>query len=309
MMIKQKSLIKSYFFWFIWVFGIFSCLTAMILIQRALENQDGYYSCHPTFLPTCLETLFNNMKIPLGILTATVTIAGFWTLLFRSEQTAKQIEVTIENNIYKNYIDHKKDFFLLLKTIEDELGGKFIDSTAFYYRLFPTNSRLSFSPIGDERFISIIVSSHMSSISHLKECIIKNATLNSNEYITYFNDDKMQIEKKEPLIILETLSTEIYNFINLTQEAFKNMHYIKNYPIGIEKSDLSMFYGTQRIGKEKETNLLNKSIHERYFIIQKLLLFSEFPTETVIDSIKPWNEIVHGSLLIHIQKTLVKHLT
>lgn len=88
----------------------------------------------------CFSEFLNIFKFPISIAMATLTLAGFVAVIFRSQQTAIQIQETINQNTFKNYIDHKKQFMEILKGFEEQYEVSFFSKDALYIKLFPFNS-------------------------------------------------------------------------------------------------------------------------------------------------------------------------
>jgi len=173
MMAKQETLSQCPWFKSIWIIGLALALTSAILISIQMGNSPNYTRCEAFFLPHCLESLILNMKFPLGLATITVTIAGFRALLFRSNQTAKQIEVTLTNNTYTNYITHKKAFLQLLEDFEKKHNVTFSKDNGIYERLFSDNNKASFDAIGNNEFINSAIKNY----TYLCDLLNKNLDL------------------------------------------------------------------------------------------------------------------------------------
>ena len=101
---------------------------------------------------TCFTDALEIFKFPIQAFTAGIALATLRALVFRSEQTAKQIENSLRQideaknqNTYKNYFDHKKDFYDFLASLEDDFGIKFRNVHEMYGYLFPKNTPNNFS--------------------------------------------------------------------------------------------------------------------------------------------------------------------
>jgi hypothetical protein len=101
----------------------------------------------PCFAASCFEEFLVIFKFPFQVFAAGLALAAIRGMVFRSEQTARQIDETIKQNTFKNYFDHKKDFFDLLKSLEDTYQIIFIDKKTLYEKLFPGNSPANFDII------------------------------------------------------------------------------------------------------------------------------------------------------------------
>lgn len=99
-----------------------------------------FLSCNSLGGLNCTEGFKNDSYIPSLILTLTITAAGFWALIFRSDQTTKQIAVAIDHNTFNNFISHKKTFIELLEDLEKDKDYKIEGKSGLYKKLFPINS-------------------------------------------------------------------------------------------------------------------------------------------------------------------------
>lgn len=88
----------------------------------------------------CFSGILDVFKFPIAVATAFFALAGFVAVVFRSQQTAIQIQETINQNTFKNYIDHKKQFMEMLKGFCEQYKVKFSDQEVLYSKLFPLNS-------------------------------------------------------------------------------------------------------------------------------------------------------------------------
>jgi hypothetical protein len=132
-----NSLLHSSFFWILWMIGLtlaFYIATEIYVTNELLNTCNSFWS-----LP-CLNNFLPAMKLPIGILTATVTLVGIWSLIFRSQQTAKQIELTLQSNTYDQYRAHKNDFKEVLDDLEKSFKVSFINPFRLYQLIYPNNN-------------------------------------------------------------------------------------------------------------------------------------------------------------------------
>ncbi|WP_299660770.1 hypothetical protein [uncultured Psychromonas sp.] len=94
----------------------------------------------------CTEEFVISSYVPSLILTLTITTAGFYALIFRSDQTTKQIAITTENNVFNNFVAHKKEFVELLESFEKDTACTIKNKRGLYKSLFPDNcpTKMSF---------------------------------------------------------------------------------------------------------------------------------------------------------------------
>lgn len=89
---------------------------------------------------SCMASVMDVLKLPIAMLTAVFAVAGFYAVVFRSQQTSIQIQETLNQNIFKNYLDHKKQFMDMLKGFEEQHHAKFFNKDELYVKFFPKNS-------------------------------------------------------------------------------------------------------------------------------------------------------------------------
>lgn len=145
-----NSLLHSSFFWFLWMAGL--SLSSFIATEIYLANE-LLYACNSFWSLSCLNNFLPAMKLPIGILTATVTLVGIWSLIFRSQQTAKQIELTLKSNTYDQYRSHKDDFKEVLSDLEKTFGVSFINPFRLYQLIYPHNNPQSVSFTHHEKYL------------------------------------------------------------------------------------------------------------------------------------------------------------
>lgn len=112
-------------------FALFIGLIVVLFLYNDLKfcpTPDGYAKALDIF------------KLPTSILTFGLTLAGFRAVVFRSNQTKKQIDLSIEQQVFKNYIDHKKEFMNVLSALENTHNIKIKGQLYLYEKIFPLNS-------------------------------------------------------------------------------------------------------------------------------------------------------------------------
>lgn len=68
------------------------------------------------------KNFYELYKIPLGLLTASPVTAGIAAVIHRSEETAKQIQLTKDKNNFENYIKHNELFNQVVTSFTSEGG-------------------------------------------------------------------------------------------------------------------------------------------------------------------------------------------
>ena len=130
----------------------FALLTPLILgaalfLASAFYN-DNYEVCLSS---KCINYFFELYKYPLSLLGLSVPLTAIAAALHRSEEASQQIEETLRQNRFNNYIKHKEDFFDLLEKLESRCSCKFSDPLDLYTKIFPNNNYLSFSFIAHNK--------------------------------------------------------------------------------------------------------------------------------------------------------------
>lgn len=90
--------------------------------------------------PTCYNSIFTNFKFPLGAAAAGLSLMGLTGAFFRSEQTERQMQATLQQNVYTNYVTHRKEFFALLEGLEKTYPINFLSKPLVYKQVFPDNN-------------------------------------------------------------------------------------------------------------------------------------------------------------------------
>ena len=186
-MAKHDSILKCKVFWTLGGVGLFLAVVCAAIINYQLSKSPLYSTCEAFFLPHCLENLVSNMRVPIGILTVTLTLLGFWALIFRSGQTARQIELTsnqieltINHNTFTNFLAHKKAFMELLGGLEEEYEVRFSNKENLYRKLFPRNAPNNVDFTGHEEGVIFLIGRYNELEEEFREIrgIIKDNIIN-----------------------------------------------------------------------------------------------------------------------------------
>ena len=89
---------------------------------------------------SCYERALEIFSLPLSVMAGGMGLAAFRATIFRSNQTREQINETITQNTFKNYIEHKKELMTLLDMFESAHGVTVVNRPYIYKTLFPNNS-------------------------------------------------------------------------------------------------------------------------------------------------------------------------
>ncbi|MEZ8274022.1 hypothetical protein AB6C54_23405 [Vibrio splendidus] len=87
---------------------------------------------------TGLEYFWKTFHIPLTIASSSLPLVGLVALNHRSEQTAKQIEVAQEQNIFTNYYKHREEF---IKYVDNQLPDREVNTLHAHRVLFPNSKK------------------------------------------------------------------------------------------------------------------------------------------------------------------------
>jgi len=109
---------------------------ALLLVATSISN-NNFTMC---FSSECINNFFELYKFPLSILGLSVPLTAIVAALHRSEEAHLQIEETLKQNTFNNYIKHQEEFFKLLEKIESKCSCRFTDPLTLYRRIFPKNN-------------------------------------------------------------------------------------------------------------------------------------------------------------------------
>jgi len=110
---------------------IFSLLTIII-------SNDLYVICSSL---DCIKNFSYYLELPFKIASSGLAIAGFIAIIHRSEQTKSQIKLALDQNKFKNFIDHRAEFYKVITEIENDFKNiKVQNKPLFYKKLFPNNT-------------------------------------------------------------------------------------------------------------------------------------------------------------------------
>lgn len=136
---NERTLGRDWLFWLCLGVGSLIAIVSTYFILQA----DGLNAC-PSY--TCFNMSLEIFSFPIQAFSAGLVFAALRGIVFRSEQTARQIEEAIKQNVFKNYFDHSKGFLDVLDSVEQKYSIVFVDKKLMYKRFFPANSPFFFSP-------------------------------------------------------------------------------------------------------------------------------------------------------------------
>lgn len=88
----------------------------------------------------CFTEILDIFKLPISFAAAGLAGAAFRATIFKSNQTQFQLTQTAQQNVFRNYIDHKNEFIEMLEKFEKVNNVKILDKTRVYRGLFPNNN-------------------------------------------------------------------------------------------------------------------------------------------------------------------------
>ena len=94
------------------------------------------------FTAICFSNILIIFKFPLAVISSGIALAAFRSVMFRSEQAAKQMQELIRKNKFSDFLEHKKEFIRFTSEIESEQEGNlyFANKDVLYSNLFPKNN-------------------------------------------------------------------------------------------------------------------------------------------------------------------------
>lgn len=141
---KDKPLFHNiYFNISLWGGIILSVITSIFIVANS--------ELHWCFKAACFTKFLDIFNFPIKLMSASIFLSGFIALIHRSEQTRYQIEISTNQFLFKNFIDHKKEFIDLLLLMESDFKVRIKDKSILYKSLFPNNNaqRVEFISTGE----------------------------------------------------------------------------------------------------------------------------------------------------------------
>lgn len=274
---SNKPMHKSIAIWLISLVGISWAGISMYLINQSLAHLSP---CTPFHSPNCLNNLMINMKYPFSILTATITLVGFWALIFKSNQTTKQIELTINHNTFNNFIAHKKSFAELLAGIETQFNCELYNINSLYDEIFPLNTPTNICFDGDSEYVEGIENRY-------KALLVK------------FAEKALDIIKLDPRIDPEIglVVSNVEDFIHIDKQMKELMKLIEHNVIEIKMTEL------KRVSYHETDEQGECITHTK---VPADLLNMLFAVSCLIEKLSKFSNIYHDDRLLMIPMELVE---
>ncbi|MCO1335967.1 hypothetical protein MO867_16660 [Microbulbifer sp. OS29] len=221
---------------FIWTFWLAVVLVVIIKIT-ILISLNGYEDCYTS---TCLNNYLNHNQPLFKVVTATIAILTIIGLIFRTNQTARQIEHEQRKTEFSHYFEHKKMFFDALKTLEKENGVRFKNRNSLYSHWFHEsaidNFDISLSNHADAplNVARLFEETRLTIKKTLRQGILSEETLKQVKYSFETCFRFLSIETDEPLF--DEIFKEQKKIENITQIIFDTLNTI----LSLSNNDLTI---------------------------------------------------------------------
>lgn len=183
---KDKSLKDNYLFWLPLAVGVVISLVSVLLMSTSVSS---------TFCISaqCFSNFLIMYAFPVKVMSGALIVSGFVAVVHRSEQTKYQIDISISQNVFKNYIDHKKEFIDILEKLESGHDVVFKNKTGLYNNIFPFNSvqNVEFDSRGkgnDEPHMKNLLREHNKSIQGYNELVKFPANEHEENYLRWLSN-------------------------------------------------------------------------------------------------------------------------
>lgn len=233
--LNHKPLSQSRLFWLTFIFGILAAIATTIVIT----SNNKFIGCADV---QCFSNFLEYFAVSIKILSATFFVAGFVAVIHRSKQTHHQIEISLKQNSFKNYLDHKAELAAVLYAFEEEFQVEVKGKHSLYRKLFPRNSTQEVSFLthadndGDIFIDNKITNFHkcVDKYNEFGEAYINKEGIKPNQYFTPWLADYLLLTME--LGFYEKSTNKIHSdwYGHLTPDLFKGI------PKDIEKHILTL---------------------------------------------------------------------
>lgn len=131
---SEKSLFKLPSFWF---WGLVPLIIAILLGYKMYDSTSMLFDFDYDGVVSFVQTF----KIPISISALSFPLIALIATNHRSEQSAHQIKLAMEQNSFTNYFKHKEEFNKFIISLEKELHIEFIKTNEFYNNIFSNSSK------------------------------------------------------------------------------------------------------------------------------------------------------------------------
>ncbi|WP_445012006.1 hypothetical protein [Vreelandella stevensii] len=143
----EKSLKKLWLFWLVIIIPIFFGLV-MILTTLPFSHSFSWDT------EGVIEFL-SLSKLQLSIISLAIPFGTVVAVMHRSEQTAKQIQISQEQSRFKNFYEHRSSFLDEFGLIADKVGMEKRDVSFLYKKLFINVTEYDYRPFFPEEWYSL----------------------------------------------------------------------------------------------------------------------------------------------------------
>ncbi|WP_041522043.1 hypothetical protein [Gilvimarinus agarilyticus] len=169
----------------------------------------------------------------------TLSILGFYATIYRSYQTAEMLNQTEINNTFRNYLEHKNNFYKLIENFNEKSEDLHVyDSNQLYGKCFPSNSHIDFSPIDNRNnFLETAIDSY-------------------NEWI----DRALIFCQEIPNDLTTSEGDEHDEYISLIRDFLRLMLSVRTEPNILIKIDENYIDSLESVSNDKRRTLLENPI-------------------------------------------------
>jgi len=211
------------------------------------------------------------LGIPLSAIAAAVHRSEEASLQIRTSQ--KQLDETLKQNKFNNYIKHKEEFAGLLERIELICNCKFNDPLFLYKQIFPKNSyqRVSFNAhgIGDFNFLPnkfmtdlksnlwelvTVLYDDASGHEKLMDAVFNIHEMTKTLQLSRANDTQYSLESKK-LIWPDNFSTTSFNHLKYIIKSLTSFSSFEE-PNNEKRDNALALMKSQGSGKTKLSNIM-----------------------------------------------------
>jgi hypothetical protein len=88
----------------------------------------------------CFSNFLEIFDVPIKIVSTSMALAAFVAVIDRSNKTKHQIDLSISQNVFKNFLDHRAEFYKTLDDLTADNDNCFKNRGVLYTILFPNNN-------------------------------------------------------------------------------------------------------------------------------------------------------------------------
>lgn len=264
-----KKLAQSTVFKFAFYFPIF---VGVVLSLVIMYNNPDYPPCWSS---ECFNNFFELYKYPISVAGLSIPLCAIAAAVHRSEETSRQISLTqsqlnetLTQNKFSNYIKHKEDFLELLGNMESVCKCKFTDPIGIYNKIFPKNNYLSLDfkahPKSDTQRSNKLLETLQQDLWSAETVLFEPAP-SENQYVALIVDLHGLTEQLQ-LNHHEQSDSKLTWPENFADTSYKNLQYIVNGLVSFSSfkaSDKTAFEEAWRLRRaENSWSAYNRNVQE-----------------------------------------------